>query len=135
MGGFLDTNVVVRYLTNDPPHLAVKAAAIIDSEEELYLTDAALAEAAYVLISPKSYGLPRSSVIEQLTAFCQKTNITVFGLDKAVVLQGLKMCQPSARVSIDDALIWAAARSSGTRRVYTFDKDFPDTGIEIHGIG
>jgi predicted nucleic acid-binding protein len=133
MAGFLDTNVVVRYLTNDPPHLAARAAAIIDRDDDLYLTDAALAEAAYVLTSSKVYGLPRASVISELIEFCRKKNVSIFGLDKTTVIQALEMCQPSAWVSVDDALIWAAARSSEARRVYTFDKDPPDFEIEVRG--
>jgi hypothetical protein len=41
------------------------------------------------------------------------------------------MCRDSGRVSIPDALIWAAARSAGNTPVYTLDRRFPADGIEV----
>ncbi len=51
MSGFLDTSILVRYLTGDPNDLAERAAQIIDAEDDLQLTDVVLAETAYVLTS------------------------------------------------------------------------------------
>jgi predicted nucleic acid-binding protein len=79
----LDTSIVVRYLTGDPPELAEKAAQIIDGEEGLQVTDVVLAETAYVLISV--YGISRSVVVDHLIAFLQKENISPFALEKGVV--------------------------------------------------
>ena len=41
------------------------------------------------------------------------------------------MCRPSGRVSIADAMIWAAARTDRASAIYTFDRRFPGDGIEI----
>jgi len=133
MTGFVDTNIIVRYLTNTPPDLGEAASRILEREDRLYLTDAALAEAAYVLTS--YYRLPRTTVADSLIQLCQQPNIELFRLEKGFVLQGLYLCRESAKVSFDDALIWAAARSSDIKRVYTFDKDFPQAGIEVLGLG
>lgn len=46
MRGLLDTSVIVRYLTGDPPEQAELAASIIDSETPLQITDVVLAEVA-----------------------------------------------------------------------------------------
>lgn len=129
MSGFLDTSIVVRYLTGDPPELAEKAAKIIDGEELLQVTDGVLAETAYVLTSV--YGISRSVVVDHLIAFLQKANISPFALDKGVVLQSLLLCRPSGRVSFADAMLWAAARSSETRVVYSLDERFPEDGLEV----
>lgn len=51
MSGFLDTSVIVRYLTGDPPHVLEQAARIIDDVDNLQMTDVVLAEIAYVLTS------------------------------------------------------------------------------------
>ena len=64
MSGFLDTSMVVRYLTGDPPALANQAAVIIDSQEDLRVTDVVLAETGYVLMSV--YGVLREVVVENL---------------------------------------------------------------------
>lgn len=129
MSGFLDTNLLARYLLDDPPELAERAARIIDSAIDLYVTDVILAEAGYVLSS--AYRLPREVVVDGLLAFLQKRNISVAGLDKGMVIQGLRLCRPSGRVSFADALIWAAVQSIGPRVVYPFDARFPTHGVEV----
>ena len=129
VSGFLDTSMVVRYLTGDPPDLADLAGRVIDGDEDLQVTDVVLAETAYVLESV--YRVPRGLVVDHLVDFLQKANLVTFGLDKGLVLQSLLMCRPSRRVSFADAMVWAAARSSSARAVYSLDKRFPADGLEV----
>lgn len=51
MSGFLDTNVIVRYLMNEPLGMAQEAARIIDGADALYVTDVVVGETAHVLSS------------------------------------------------------------------------------------
>ncbi len=129
MSGFLDTSVVVRYLTGDPPESAEQAAKIIDEVDGLLITDVVLTETAYVLTSV--YQVPREVAVDHLVAFLQKENISPFALDKSSVLQALLLCRPSGRVSFADAMVWAAARTAGSQVVYSLDKRFPGDGMEI----
>jgi predicted nucleic acid-binding protein len=129
MSGFLDTSIIVRYFTNDPPELADKAAEIIDGDENLQVTDVVLVETAYVLTSV--YNVTRSMVVDNLIAFLQKVNIAAFSLDKDRVIQALLLCRPSGRVSFADAMVWASARSSGINTVYSLDRRFPVEGLKI----
>ena len=129
MGALLDTSVVVRYLTDDPPNLADKAASVIDVEDGLQVTDVVIVETAYVLTTV--YQVPREIAVDHLIAFLQRENVSPLGLDKGIVLQGLLLCRPSGRVSFADAMVWAAARSSGTQLVYSFDERFPADGLVI----
>lgn len=129
MSGFLDTSVIIRYLTGDLKDMADEAARIIDGVEELMVTDVVLTETAYVLTSV--YGLPRAVIVDHLNGLLRRENISTFGLDKGLVLQALLLCRPSARVSFADALVWAAARSSGQDTVYSFDERFPEDGLEV----
>ena len=129
MSGFLDTSMLVRYLTGDPPDLAEQAAQVIDGAEGLQVTDVVLAETAYVLTSV--YRISRGVVADHFIALLQKENVAPFALDKGTVLQALLLCKPTGRVSFADAMIWAAARSSGTRVVYTLDERFPGDGVEV----
>ena len=128
MSGFLDTSMLVRYLTGDPPQLAEQAARVIDGED-LKVTDVVLAETAYVLTSV--YRVPRDVVVDHLITFLQKRNISPFALDKGFVLQSLLLCRPSGRTSFADALIWAAARSAGSKVIYSLDERFPTDGLEV----
>ena len=129
MAALLDTSVVVRYLTGDPADLAEWAAGIIDTEDDLHITDVAIAETAYVLTTV--YRISREIAVDHLIALIQRENISPLGLDKGVVLNGLLLCRPSGRVSFADAMVWAAARSSGTHVVYSFDQRFPSDGLKV----
>ncbi len=129
MSGLLDTSIVVRYLTGDSPELAERAARVIDVETDLVVTDVVLAETAYVLTSV--YKVAREVVVDHLVAFVQKRNIRALGLEKDVVLLALLLCRPSGRVSFADAMVWAAAHSSGLRVVYSLDARFPADGVEV----
>ncbi len=129
MSGFLDTSVLVRYLTNDPPTLAAQAERIIDGTEELRLTGVVLAETAHVL--GRVYQIPRATIVDLLIDFLHAENVTVDGPAKNTVIQGLLLCRPSGRVSFADALIWATIRTTDTRVVYTFDTRFPADGVEV----
>ena len=129
MSGFLDTSIIVRYLTGDPPQLAEQAAKIIDSDENLKISDVVLAETAYVLISV--YKISREIVVDNLVTFMQKKNISPYALEKGLVLQALLFCRPSGRISFADAMVWAAARSAGNKIIYSLDERFPAEGIEI----
>ena len=129
MSVFLDTNVIVRYLTGDHPDMSERAAQIIEEAENLTITEGILGETAFVLLSV--YRKSRSEVVDGLMDLVQRENISTYAMDKNLVLQGLMMCRPSARISIPDAMIWAAARSDGATAIYTFDQRFPGEGIEI----
>ena len=121
--------MVVRYLVRDVPEMAQQAAELIEGDEDLWITGVALAEVSYVLRS--SYLLPREIVIDHLLVFLSKENVYCYGLDKGIVQQALLMCRPTGRISVADALIWAAARSSGENVVYSFDQRFPSDGVEV----
>lgn len=129
MSGLLDTSVVVRYLTGEPPDLAMLAAQMIDSDEHLLITDVVLAETAYVLTSV--YGIPREAVVDTLVLFLQKRNIFPFALRKETLLQALLLCRPSGRISFADALVWAAAIETDDKIVYSLDARFPRDGVEV----
>lgn len=126
---FLDTSYVVRYLVNDPPDMAERAAQVIDSDEILMFSEMALLETAYVLTSV--YSVPRDAVVDSLTELIQRTNIRLANLPKTRVLEALRLCRDSARVSFTDALLWAQALEMGAERLYTFDRRFPRRGVTL----
>jgi predicted nucleic acid-binding protein len=129
VSAFLDTSVVVRYLTGDPPDLAERAAAVIDRDEPLHLTDVVVAETFYVLTSV--YGVPRREAIDAQMALVQRANVAPFSLDKGRVREALTLCRGSGRVSVSGALVWAAARRTPEPRVCSFDARFPRSGVEV----
>ena len=129
MSAFLDTSVLVRYLTDDIPDLAAQAERIIEHADELYVTPVVLAETAHVL--RRLYRVPREAIVDHLLELVQQDNIAVAGLDKGYVMVGLHRCRPSGRISIPDALVWATARSAGVRTIYSFDARFLSEGVDV----
>lgn len=63
---FLDTNVVIRHLTGDPPEMARRATRVPAQPEPLLLADMIVAECVYVLES--FYEVPRPRVAELMRA-------------------------------------------------------------------
>lgn len=133
---FVDTNVLVRYLTGEPAKQADAAARLLDGEIEgeaaLSITSTVLLETAYVLHTV--YALPREAVVDALSELIQKRNIALYQMNQDVVLQGLALCRPSGRVSFGDALLWASVRSASHQdkaTLYSFDQSFPTDGIDL----
>jgi predicted nucleic-acid-binding protein len=127
---FLDTSVVVRYLTDDPPAMAERAAQLISTRAPLYVTETALAETAHVLRSV--YAIDRVAVVNLLQALIRDDGVIPYPSDAGRVIDGLELCRPSGRVSFVDALIWAAALSTGPAPIiYSFDQRFPSAGIQL----
>src|SRR5262249_7414242 len=101
MNDFIDTNLILRYLTGEPEDQFHLAQALIESETILIVTDVVLVETAYTLRT--LYGLSREHIVDTLVEFVQKENIRVHHLDRDVVIEALILCRPSNRVSFGDA--------------------------------
>lgn len=126
---FLDTNIIVRYLTDDPPELAERAANVIDRDDPLIVSEIVLAESAYVLESVYEY--TRAEVVDALMSFIQRRNIQLLSISKVLALEALNMCRGSRRHSFADALLWAEARHHRATQIYTFDRRFPSQDLHI----
>jgi predicted nucleic-acid-binding protein len=117
MTAFVDTNVLVRHLTGDPPAMAERATAFLAAESELYLADLILAEAIYVLES--FYKAPREQVAEAMRALvAMRTVITV---DPALLLRAIEVYEVE-RLDFAEAYLVACAESTGIGRVASFDQ-------------
>lgn len=128
----LDTSYVVRYLTDDPPDMAERATEVIEGDEILILSEMVLLETAYVLSSV--YRVPREILVDSLSELIQRANLRLATLPKDRVLEALRLCRDSARVSFTDALVWAQAVEMGAERIYAFDGKFPSRGVSIIGM-
>lgn len=126
---FVDTSVLVRYLTGDHAELSPKAARILESDESLAVSLVALAEVGYVLESV--YSVPRAVAARTLSDLLARRNLKVIGMPKARVLEALALCAGSRSVSYADALQWAEVRESAAATIYTFDERFPMDGIDL----
>lgn len=123
MTAFVDTNVLVRHLTGDPPAMAARATAYLASEPELLLTDLVVAETVYVLES--FYKAPRdetADAIRSLVAFR-----SVVCVDPALLLRAVEVYE-TARIDFAEAYLVACAESTGVGRVASFDRSIDRVG-------
>ncbi|MGD0197733.1 MAG: PIN domain-containing protein [Solirubrobacteraceae bacterium] len=114
---FLDTNVVIRHLTGDPPEMAKRATAMLAGEETLLLPDLILAECVFVLES--FYELPRPRVAELMRAAIALPSIETVATD--VLLRSLEIYELD-RLDYAEAYLAALAEATDVRRVVSFDQ-------------
>lgn len=132
MRRFLDTSVLVRYLTGEPDDMSRRATALIRSGETLWITESALLETAYIL--EKQYVRPRDAVVGALISLIREPYVQLLGLEYHALLQALLFCRGSHRISFGDAFIWAAAYAD-RGEVYSFDQRFPKDRVAVREPG
>src|SRR5688500_7524001 len=119
---FLDTDVLIRLLTGDDPRKQAEAAALLTRVEagELSLTvvDTAIADAVYVLASPRLYHLPRTRIRELLTPLLRLSHLKLS--NRRALLRALELYATYAFLDFGDALIVATMESAGAHVVYSY---------------
>jgi predicted nucleic-acid-binding protein len=117
MTAFVDTNVIVRHLTGDPPDLAYHATRFLREAEELLLADLIVAETVNVLES--FYDVPRERVAELVRAVITFPAMVV--TDEQLLLRAVEVYEID-RLDFAEAYLVASAEVSGVRAVASFDK-------------
>lgn len=118
----VDTNVLVRFFTGDPPVMAAKVRRLVEradaGEVTLLVLPLIAAEVFYTLES--FYGMERKAVAEKLLAFLQCRGIAAGELDR--MIDALKRCR-DRHAHFADAYLAAAAADLG-EPIASFDRDF-----------
>jgi predicted nucleic acid-binding protein len=114
---FVDTNVLIRHLTGDPPAQATRATRYLQGADELLLPDLILAEVAYVLES--FYETPRAQVAATLRSVLAFTAIRVVDFD---LLQRAVEVYEVHRLDFADAYLVASAERTGVGVIASFDR-------------
>jgi predicted nucleic acid-binding protein len=117
LSAFLDTNVLVRYLTGDPPQLARRAATFLARADELLVPDLVVAEVVYVLES--FYEVERVRVAELVRAVIAFPAIVV--VDAALLLRAIEVYEVN-RLDFAEAYLVASAEVSGVGAIASFDR-------------
>lgn len=116
MTAFVDTNVLVRHLTGDPPAMAERATAFLAGRPEMYLADVIVAETVDVLES--FYKAPRDQVATAMRSLIAwRSMITV---DPALLLRAIEVYEVD-RLDFAEAYLVACAESSGVASIASFD--------------
>lgn len=121
--GRLDTNIILRYVTDEPEAQAARSARLFKSvergEEEVLLEEVILAEVVWTLSS--YYQMPKVKIANSL--------LILLSLDylRAVNKDALRLALvifTDRNVDFADALLAAKALQSDDPTIYSFDRDF-----------
>jgi predicted nucleic acid-binding protein len=123
MTAFVDTNVLIRHLTGDPPDQALRATRYLAEADLLLLPDLILAEVAYVLES--YYDVARSQVAETLRAILAFQAIRV--VDGMLLQRAVEVYEVHG-LDFADAYLVASAERTGVSVVASFDRGIDRVG-------
>ncbi|HPN10278.1 MAG TPA: type II toxin-antitoxin system VapC family toxin [Syntrophales bacterium] len=118
---FVDTNLFVRYLTDDDPEKADRVEALLNEATignvKLITSDLVLAELIWVLES--SYDLKPAAIVPMIRAILATPGLEV--LNGAVVARALEIYKDQ-NVDFVDGHIAALAEKLNISEIYSFDK-------------
>lgn len=100
MSAFVDTNILIRHLTGDPPEMAERATRFLGKERDLLLVDLVVAETIYVLES--FYEAPRQQIDESIRSLIAFESIVC--VDPALLVRRWKSARSSESSQIDRAM-------------------------------
>jgi predicted nucleic-acid-binding protein len=120
---FLDTNVLIRHLTGDPPEQAARATAALADREPLLLSDLILAECVYVLES--FYEVAPGRVAELMRSALALSSIVA--VDRQLLLRALEVYEHD-RLDFAEAYLVAQAETSGVGEILSFDRAIDPVG-------
>jgi predicted nucleic acid-binding protein len=117
VSAFIDTNILVRHLTGDPPDMAQRATRYLALEHDLLVVDLVVAETVYVLES--FYEAPRSQVAEAIRSLIAFDSIVC--VDPALLLRAVEVYETD-RLDFAEAYLVACAETTEVGRVPSFDR-------------
>jgi predicted nucleic-acid-binding protein len=116
----IDANVILRYLTKDPPAMAEAAQKIIMDAQKgkvsLDIIPLIVAEVVWVLES--FYNFPKNQIAETMTQFLICDGLEVESLD--LLIEALALYREK-NLDFADALLGATALRKGSPLIYSFD--------------
>lgn len=123
---FLDTNIILRYLTRDDEKKAAACFALFQrlkrGEEEVATAEAIVTEVVYVLSSPAHYRLSHEEIRARLAPI-----IGLRGLklpNKRLYLHALDLYVSYPSLDFEDALTVAHMARANIEELYSYDGDF-----------
>ena len=122
---FVDTNVIIRLLTDDDPEKRRRSRQLFDRVEQGTLRVTApitvIADAVFVLSSSRTYNMPRTVVAAQLLALVKLRSFRL--KNRRAVVRALEL-YAATNLDFGDAYIAASMSESGSTELYSYDTDF-----------
>jgi predicted nucleic acid-binding protein len=123
---FVDTNILVRHLTGDPPEMARRATRFLATTDALLLADLVVAEVVYVLES--FYEVPRREVARLARAIVVADRMRV--VDRDLLLRAVEVYDVH-RLDFADAYLVASAERTGLGVIASFDRSLDRVGTVV----
>lgn len=122
---FVDTDVIIRLLTNDDVVKQKSASLLFQKVEKkkliLCAPDTVIADAVFVLSSIHLYHLPKAEIRDLLTSLIR---LSYFHIEnKQALLESLEI-YATYNVDFGDAFLIASLREKHLQTVYSYDRDF-----------
>jgi predicted nucleic acid-binding protein len=118
---FLDTSVLVRYLSEDDPPRALAAARLIDGDATVVISGVVLLETMHALRTDLGHENPELARV--VIRFVTRENVVVIDADKTHLVSALERSLSAAARRIPDAILAATAEHAGCDWIATFDED------------
>jgi predicted nucleic acid-binding protein len=124
---FLDTSIVIRYVTQDDPDKSAQARALLKEVEASKLTlicsESIVVEIVHVLSSKALYNQPRATVAGHLSAILALPQLKL--ANKRTILRALELwVNAASSVDFVDAVSVAHMERQGIATIASFDQDF-----------
>lgn len=114
----LDTNVLIRYLTQDDEQQWQRATELISGQQQCFIANIVLCEMVWVLRG-NPYKFDKDEILDTLEAMLQSA---IFEFEnRSLVYQALQRAK-QGRGDFSDYLIGAIARQVGCKETATFDR-------------
>ncbi|OGE31077.1 hypothetical protein A2631_05380 [Candidatus Daviesbacteria bacterium RIFCSPHIGHO2_01_FULL_44_29] len=122
---YVDTDVIIRLITHDDPKKQEAVAKLFEKVEngEIILTapDTVIADAVFVLSSPRLYHLPRIEIRDVLVSLLRYTNFKVD--NKQAVTSALEL-YASTKLDFGDCILIALTSQTKAKELFSYDHDF-----------
>src|SRR5687767_9017171 len=122
----IDTSVIIRLVSGDDPTKQAASVQLFKAVEQGTLTviapDTMIADAVYVLTSPRTYRMARPVVAAALTRLVRLPSFKV--QNRRAVLRALELFGTTTGLDFGDAMIVAVMEQQKSSTLYSYDHDF-----------
>lgn len=120
---YADTNIFVRYLTNDPLDQSDKVSKLFNELEsgkyKLFVCDLVVSELVYVL--ENVFEMPKKEICEKVKILMIKNNIILENTQ--IIFKSLDVYR-DLNVNFVDAYIYCHSTKNGVSKYFSFDNNF-----------
>ena len=122
---FLDTNIILRFLTGDDLKKQEAAAALFARIEKkeltVYAPDSVICDTVFVLASPRHYNKSREEIRDLLFPLVSLENLKIS--NRRVLLRALDIFA-AYPIDFSDAFLKATMEADHAQVIYSYDTDF-----------